>query len=219
MASTILHTIDLGFAHDATNSWTFPDFSLALEDKLLVLGESGSGKTTFLHLLCGLLSPKQGDIVFNGQSYAGLSKQAMDQLRAQHMGLIFQRPHFIKSLSVAENISLAGKLGGQRINTADIDHLLESLHIAHTRNKKTHQLSEGQKQRASIARALACKPAILFADEPTSALDDANAAAVTDLLLQAAEQSQCALVIVTHDARIKPHFSLQYNIARQLISR
>lgn len=215
MASTILHTEDLAFAHDAKNSWRFADFSLAPEDKLLVLGESGSGKTTFLHLMCGLLSPQKGDIYFNGQSYAGLSKQAMDQLRARHMGLIFQRPHFIKSLSVAENIALAGKLGGQRISATHIDRLLESLHIPHTRDKKTHQLSEGEKQRASIARALACKPAILFADEPTSALDDTNAAAVTSLLLRTAQENQCALVIVTHDARIKPHFNLQYNIARQ----
>ncbi len=177
-------------------------------ERLLILGSSGSGKTTLLHILSGLLSPDSGHIFIQERELTSLSPSKVDDLRGSSIGMVFQRPHFIRSLNVRENILLANALGS---NTGqfDVEQIMEDLNIAHLATKSISQLSEGEKQRIGIARALANHPIVIFADEPTSALDDENCNAVIKLLIESSEKLNAALVVVTHDARIKSFFPKQ----------
>jgi ABC-type lipoprotein export system ATPase subunit len=190
----------------------FPDISLPGGDHLAILGSSGSGKTTLLHILSGLLKPSAGSIHIHGESLYDLSPSKLDRFRGQSIGLIFQQAYFIQSISVEENLAWAQHLAGKKTDRNRIHLLLERLHIDHHRHHLASQLSVGEQQRASIARALVNKPAIIFADEPTSALDDPNAQAVIQLLQEQAKQDQASLVVVTHDGRIKPFFTDQIQL-------
>ena len=210
MPSYALQTRDLSFAHDDELSWEFDDIALAAGDHLLILGKSGSGKTTLLHLLSGLLQAKSGQIIVDGQDLNTMKQVEVDDLRGSKIGMVFQRPHFIRSLSVIENIRIATSLGkNEPLQSDEITDILDQLNIQQLVNKKTYALSEGEKQRVAIARALANKPAILLADEPTSALDHENCEAVIKLLVDSSRLSNCALIVVTHDDRVKQYFSNQ----------
>ena len=201
-----IHTSNLHYAHSRDASWTFSNIQLERGQHLLVLGDSGSGKTTLLHLLSGLLKPMSGKIFIDGKDLATLKKTAVDEIRGHKIGMVFQRPHFIQSLNVKENIALARQLPNQLNEENNIEELIAQLNITHLANHKINTLSEGEKQRVGIARALANNPILLLADEPTSALDDKNCDAVIDLLINTSKRLNCALIVVTHDARIKPHF-------------
>ncbi|MCL4170502.1 UNVERIFIED_CONTAM: hypothetical protein GTU68_016041 [Idotea baltica] len=214
MASTkALFTKDLKFAHDEHLSWQFEDIELDQGDHLLVLGGSGSGKTTLLHLLSGLLKPQAGEIVLDGVNIGAMKKKDVDEVRGLKIGMVFQRPHFIKSLNVRENIALAAQLPHKIVSKNNIEQTMQQLNIFHLSDKQINTLSEGEKQRASIARALANDPILILADEPTSALDDENCSAVIKLLIDVSKKSNCALIVVTHDARIKSHFPNQIHIS------
>jgi len=208
----ILKTKNLTFAHPGMKPWAFADIALDQGDFLLILGNSGSGKTTLLHILSGLLSPTAGEIVIDGDNIANADRAKVDNIRGSKIGMVFQRPHFIKSLNVVDNIQLATQLGSK--STFDINNALELLNIQHVKNKKINLLSEGEKQRVGIARALANNPKLIFADEPTSALDDDSCARVINLLIDVSKKINCGLVVVTHDARIKPYFSNQMTISK-----
>ncbi len=210
-STPILKTSSLRFAHEASKTWNFDDVELFAGNQLLVLGNSGSGKTTLLHLLCGLLSPLDGAVQIDGNDLTTLSPKSIDKLRGDKIGMIFQQPHFIQSLNVRQNIELAADLGNSKSN-ADIEQLMTQLNISDLAKNNINTLSEGEKQRVGIARALANKPLLLLADEPTSALDDMNCDAVIKLLLESSKSNDCALVVVTHDSRIRPYFSNQLNI-------
>ena len=210
---SIIHTHALAYAYDSDNRWEFEDIALQPGERLLILGQSGSGKTTLLHLLSGLLSPSAGEVWVAGQSLTTLSKSAVDNLRGSKIGMVFQRPHFLRSLNVQDNIMMANKIGSNDALT-DLKPILKSLGIGQLARKKIHKLSEGEKQRVGIARALANRPSVILADEPTSALDDHNCQAVISLLIDASEQMNCALIVVTHDARIKDHFPNRLTIGK-----
>ncbi|MEZ7941307.1 MAG: ATP-binding cassette domain-containing protein, partial [Flavobacteriales bacterium] len=174
-----------------------------------ILGGSGTGKTTYLHLLTGLLRPKAGSVVLDGTDIATLKNRELDQFRGKNIGLVFQTAHFIGALTVKENLRVPLWLGGKKGYDERITELLERLQISHKLNSKIKNLSIGERQRVSIARALVHQPKIIFADEPTSALDDKNTENVVSLLEEQAAQEGAALVIVTHDTRLK---SLYKNI-------
>ncbi|MEP6713318.1 MAG: ATP-binding cassette domain-containing protein, partial [Ferruginibacter sp.] len=169
-------------------------------------GSSGKGKTTLLHLLAGILKPTTGSININDTDITTLKSKKLDHYRGQHIGMVFQQSHFVASLSVLDNVVLAQYLSGRKKDGKQALALLNSLGIASQQNKKPSQLSIGQQQRVSIARALVNNPAVLLADEPTSSLDDENCFAVAQLLKQQAVQFNTALVIVTHDSRLKNLF-------------
>ena len=211
--SFTLATSKLAFSHGASNVWAFDDISLVRGEHLLILGGSGSGKTTLLHLLSGLLRPSAGEIFIEGNDIASMKKIRVDEIRGLKIGMIFQRPHFITSLSVRENIELARQLPTSIKGESNIDAILDQLNIKHLSDNKTNTLSEGEKQRVGIARALANNPILLLADEPTSALDDENCDAVIQLLIASSKKSNCSLVVVTHDARVKPYFKNQLIIS------
>lgn len=198
----MLVTKDLSFTYPNGPSIRFPDLSCSPGSHLLVLGKSGSGKTTLLQLLAGLRRPSSGHIELSDTVIDQLSQAQMDRFRGQYLGLVYQQHHFVKALRVGENLALAQQLAGRKVDEAHIRNTLEQLDIGHKYDKRPHQLSVGEQQRLSIARAIINEPALILADEPTSALDDDNADLVLDLLRQRAQAVSAILIIVTHDQRL-----------------
>lgn len=191
----------------------FKDWDITSGDQWLLLGDSGSGKTTLLHIMTGILKPDHGQVLINDTSIYNLSPKELDQFRGRHIGIIFQRPHLIKSLTIAENLSLAPHFARLPADHTRIEEVLASLGIAEKQHAYPNELSQGQLQRVSIARAVINKPALLIADEPTSSLDDKNAEAVLALLLQQSGINQATLVIATHDKRVKDAFKNTYQLS------
>lgn len=176
-------------------------------DNLMLLGDSGSGKTSLLMLLAGLLRPVAGRISLDGTDMAALRPAARDRFRGRHIGFVFQQPHLMAPLTVLQNLLVVPAMGGMAPDLAHARRLLGRLGIAELAERKPHQLSQGQMQRVGIARALVHRPRLVLADEPTSALDDTASEAAIGLLLEMAKEGGSQVVVATHDARIKPHFS------------
>lgn len=197
---------NLHHSYDGNTKISFPDFKLEKGEKMLLLGQSGCGKTTLLHILGGLMSPQKGEVTIGDTSLSNLSDSQIDKFRGQHIGIIFQKSHFVKALTVMENLVLTQKLAGVKVNKNAIQNLLEQLNIGHKANASTKNLSQGEQQRVAIARALVNQPEVILADEPTSALDDKNTDEVIALLEQQAAEHNATLIIVTHDNRLKERF-------------
>ena len=147
-----------------------------------------------------------GFVQINGQELNQLKGRHLDFFRGSHIGIIFQKAHFVHALNVEQNIKIASELSNKPIDKVWFEHILESLQIIDKVHKKTTQLSEGEKQRVAIARAIINRPALILADEPTSALDDENTHEVIQLLQKSAAEVQASLIIVTHDNRLKEGF-------------
>ncbi|WP_458526599.1 ABC transporter ATP-binding protein [Onishia taeanensis] len=177
------------------------DLSLAAGASLALMGESGSGKSTLLHLAAGLDTPDRGAITLDGQRLSTAREPARAALRRTRLGLVFQQFHLVPSLSVADNLTLQARLAG-RETPAWSQALLERLGLAEMAGRYPEQLSGGQQQRLAIGRALAGRPALLLADEPTGNLDETSAETVLTLLLELVRDSGCALLMVTHSARV-----------------
>lgn len=184
-------------------SFRFPDIACTPEQPLLILGQSGKGKTTLLHLLGGLLRPQSGSIRIGNTDIVELSDSQLDAFRGQQIGIVFQQSHFVAAVSVLENLLLAPAMAGIRADKQRALALLTRLNLADKAHMRPAHLSVGQRQRAAIARALMCNPAVILADEPTSALDDENAHEVITLLRESAAAYNASLLIVTHDSRLK----------------
>ena len=150
----MLQTDNLQFSYTGTNTISFPDINCQKGEQWLLLGQSGSGKTTLLHLLGGLLSPTEGMVQVGDTILKKLSTAELDKFRGKHIGIIFQKAHFVRALSVEENLKLAQQLAGLSINTARIKELLDRLNVGHKLHAKTNELSQGEQQRVAIARAL-----------------------------------------------------------------
>lgn len=197
----LLESKNIQYTHPGQKTLAFPDINLKNGESILVLGKSGSGKTTLLNLLAGLLSPEKGTITLAGTKLSGLKGQKLDLFRGKEIGIVFQKPHLLSALTVRENLELThffSKKKGQ-----NLDKLLAELGLTVKAKSSVLTLSEGEAQRVSIARALANEPKLILADEPTSSLDDENAANVIELLKSQAAKIGAALVIVTHDQRVK----------------
>lgn len=184
-----------------------PDFSVERGEQVLLLGPSGSGKTTLLSVLAGLLSPASGKVYLEGQDLYAMPAQKLDILRGQSFGLIFQTLHLLPTLTLRQNIEIAAQLRKIKLKRGQVNDVLASLGLENKSNRKPDALSQGEQQRAAIARATINHPAIILADEPTSALDDENAERVADLLIKSAQKTNSVLIIATHDARLLPRFS------------
>ena len=188
------------------------DFSLALApgEQALLLGPSGCGKTSLLNIAAGLLTPDSGDVLLMGEPMPAQAAQR-DTLRRRTVGIVFQTLRLISALSLRDNLALAARLAGQPAD--GIDRLLGELDLSHRADARPRTLSQGEAQRAAIARALVARPALLLADEPTSALDDANTARAADLLVRLAAEQGSALLIATHDSRLKAHIPRTVQLA------
>ena len=202
----MLRTENLGYAYDSQTRLNFPDIRCQTGEHWLLLGNSGCGKTTLLHLLGGLLTPKEGQVAIGDTQINQLSGAKRDQFRGQNIGIIFQKSHFVRALTVGENLALAQQLAGEKVDKNRIQELLNRLNIGHKLTAKTSSLREGEEQRVAIARALINKPKVILADEPTSALDDKNTEEVIQLLEETAREVNATLLVVTHDGRLKNRF-------------
>ena len=201
----MINTKGLNFKYNDQASFSFPDINLGKDENLLIIGSSGIGKTTLLHLLAGLLESNSGSINLYGQDISKLTQHQIDKFRGQNIGIVFQKPHFVNSLTVKENLQLAQYLGNKKDQNRIID-ILSSLDILNKENKRPKKLSQGEKQRASIAMAIVNSPKLILADEPTSSLDDENCDRVIKLLKKQASEFEAQLIVITHDNRLKKHF-------------
>lgn len=202
----MIQTSRIAFQYPQGPSFEFPDLMCSQNDTLLILGNSGTGKTTLLHILAGILKPQSGSIEISGKDISQLNSKTLDQFRGKNIGLIFQTSHFVQSLDVMDNLILPNFLTKEKINKSRAQELLNQLNIGSKSNQKSGNLSIGEQQRLSIARAVINQPKLILADEPTSALDDENAEIVINLLEKIAQENDAALVIVTHDSRLKNRY-------------
>jgi len=195
----------VSFAYE--NTQILADFSLQLQrgEHRLLLGPSGSGKTTLINLIAGLRTPDSGYIRIEGEDMGGATRPVRDDLRRRRIGIVFQTLRLVSALNLKANLELAQRLSGKSVELADIDGLLRRLGLHERAGALPRDLSQGEAQRAAVARALVGRPDLLIADEPTSALDDRNTERVADLLIEEAELSGTTLLIATHDARLKAH--------------
>ncbi len=176
-------------------------------DRIAIMGRSGSGKSTLLHLLAGLELPTRGSV-----SWPGIGP--IESLRPGRVGIVFQSPSLISSLDVIENVSLPLLLMDHHRVDARSRALeaLEQLGIADLAAQLPDELSGGQSQRVAIARVLAQRPTLILADEPTGQLDRETASTVIDTLLAAADRSDAAVVVSTHDPEVAGRFSTRWSI-------
>jgi len=193
----------LTYRYSSDKKLIFPDLRVEKGGACLLLGNSGSGKTTMLHLIGGLLKIQEGEISIAGQDISQLSETGIDRFRGKHLGFVFQRNHLIPSLNVAENLLLAPYLANVKANTGRVEEVLEHLGLAGKKNSGVRELSQGQAQRVAIGRAVINKPDVILADEPTSALDDENCQRVIGLLMDISKWNDSTLIIATHDQRLK----------------
>ena len=194
------------YSYDRINTFEFPDFGLDSTEDLLILGNSGVGKTTFLNILGGLLLPQSGLITLNGTNYTELSNKDLDKFRGKNIGIIFQSPYFVNNLNLMDNLLFSLFLSKNQQDKNVVIELLNQVGLNDKIYSKPNDLSQGEKQRASIALALVKKPNLILADEPTSSLDDNNCDLVVSLLKKQSRLNKCKLIIITHDARLKKHF-------------
>ncbi len=206
----------LRFSYDQASEFLIDRLQLEKGSHCFLEGCSGSGKSTFLGLVSGILRPKAGKISVLGEDLKKLSPAKLDAFRAKNIGYIFQRFNLIPHLSVLENIRLAGffkaKNTSPQPSQEEEKNLLSALGIENIAHKKAGEISVGQAQRAAAARALAQKPELLLADEPTSSLDQPMQKAFMDVLLGLAKDRQTTVVFVSHNPQLAPMFTTQLKV-------
>ncbi len=166
----------------------------------VILGPSGSGKSTLLNLLGGMDRPTEGNIIFDGQQVSSFTEKQLELYRRDSIGFVFQFYNLIPSLTSRENVAIAAKLTK---NPLDTDKVIEAVGLSNRKNLFPSNLSGGELQRLSIARALVKNPKILLCDEPTGALDSATGTKVLSLLKNTAKENNIALIIVTHNSKLE----------------
>lgn len=179
-----------------------------------ITGVSGTGKSTFMHLLAGIDFPTTGTVTYNGQDLSGLNVSERAAFFNKKIGLVFQLPYLIKELSVRENITLPAMVAGmaQAWCHERSDYLLDRIGLRSKADDKPATLSGGQQQRVALARALCNQPAFLLADEPTGNLDEATGRSIVELLLELLQEQDMGLVISTHDPVVAHAMGVVYEL-------
>lgn len=168
----------------------------------LIYGKSGSGKTTLLNLLAGLDKGTNGDVIFQDKKYTNMKESELAKLRGLYYGFVFQAYHLIPRINVEENILCPAYVNGKKFDSTYYNYLVEELGIKGLLNKRPYELSGGEQQRVSIARAMLLKPKIVFADEPTGNLDSTNTTIITSLFQTLNEEYNTTFIIVTHEENL-----------------
>jgi len=184
-----------------------PQYSLGAGEQAALIGESGGGKTTLLHLIAGLLSATSGSIRVDNLELTQLSEAGRDRFRAATVGYVFQTFNLLPAFSAIENVQLGMAFGGRSVDPTRAAELLGRVGLADRADYRPSQLSVGQQQRVAIARSLAGRPKLLLADEPTANVDPSSAESVLDLILQACRQEDIALLMVTHSVEVAQRFT------------
>lgn len=202
----MLKCLNLSYAYSGSETIHFPDFEVANGQAICLLGSSGKGKSTLLHLLSGLLPIQGGEIHLNQFSFKSLSSKELNNLRKSAISVILQETQFVEALTFQENIALALGSSSNPSGMEFASSLASDLGVEHLLHKRPKWFSGGEKQRAALVVAMAKRPTLLLADEPTANLDDDNAEKVANVFLKCSDQYGVGLVVVTHDARLKKHF-------------
>ena len=189
-----------------------PEFILEAGQEVALRGASGTGKTTFLNCIAGILRPDQGDIELAGQNIAVASEGQRDQLRAQHIGYIFQTFNLLQGYTCLENVLLGMSFSGQA-NTQAAAVILKRVGLSDRMDYQPSELSVGQQQRVAVARALANRPQLVLADEPTGNLDPQNAREALQLIREVCKENQAALLLVSHDQAVLDQFKDSLDLA------
>jgi lipoprotein-releasing system ATP-binding protein len=203
-----LKNIGKGYGEVGTHSYrpVLQNLNLEIEkgSRLAIIGPSGSGKTTLLNLIGALDLPDSGEVIFNGKNITSYSKNELADFRNRHLGFVFQMHHLMPQLTLWENVLLPvlpqGKVTKEISSWAE--YLIKKVGIWEQRNQKPSEMSGGECQRTAVVRALINKPELILADEPTGALDEANAAALTELMIKLSDEEKVTLVTVTHSTEM-----------------
>jgi ABC-type lipoprotein export system ATPase subunit len=183
------------------------EFHVAADEQMVLVGHSGSGKTTLLHVIAGISRPDSGRVRVDDWEITLFSEAECDRFRAERIGYVFQTFNLLPGFSALENVLLAMRFTGQRPNRARARQLLERVGLGHRMTHRPAMLSVGEQQRVAVARALANRPKLLLADEPTANVDSGSQQQVLDLIREATEEEQVALVLVTHSPEVAGQFA------------
>ncbi|MFD3929389.1 ABC transporter ATP-binding protein [Streptomyces sp. NPDC058614] len=212
--SEVLSAKGVELSYGTTTAVRDADISLRQGEVAAISGHSGSGKSSLLYCLAGVLPVARGEIRFEGRTLGELDDEELSALRRERFGFVFQYGELLPELTVEENTALPLWLAGQRKAKAlaAAGEVLGRLGIADLRERRPSQVSGGQSQRVAVARALVHQPAVVFADEPTGSLDSANATAVLEEFLTLARSQGSAVVLVTHDPRVAARADSRYTM-------
>jgi lipoprotein-releasing system ATP-binding protein len=190
--------------------------SMFIQEKTYAItGISGSGKSTFIHIIAGLDTPTNGTVLYNNVSLQTLSPVQREHFLNKSVGLVFQSPHLLRELSVIENIMLPGLISGRTKTDCENKavELLQKVELLHKKDSKIGELSGGQQQRVAIARALFNEPAFLIADEPTGNLDLATGKTIIDLLLSCHQEWGMGIIVSSHDEYVAEKMHEKYQLS------
>lgn len=222
MSEVVLSLDQISFTYPGASQSTLQIESMQIKkgERVFIFGPSGSGKTTFLEMLAGVLVPQKGEVQILGQKMQGLSNSARDQLRADHLGYIFQSFNLLPYLSVVENVLLPLNFSQKRqsrlasSNAREVaQSLLAELGMQNFLESPVSRLSVGQQQRVAVARALLGNPEIILADEPTSALDQDHRTKFIELLFGLAKKNGTTVLFVSHDRALQSLFDRSLDIS------
>ncbi len=183
-----------------------PEFDVAAGQQVVVVGRSGCGKTTLLHVVAGISRPTSGRVRIDGWDMALLEEAEVDRFRAERIGYVFQTFNLLPGFTALENVLLGMTFGKVRAERDRARHLLNRVGLGHRLTHKPTQLSVGEQQRVAVARALANRPQLLLADEPTANVDIGNQQTIIDLLREACQEEKVALILVTHAPEVAEQF-------------
>ena len=181
-------------------------------EQILLRGESGSGKSTLLNLIAGIVVADEGEIVLSGENICALSESARDTHRARSLGYVFQNFNLLNGYTSLENVEL-GMSFGSGVDRSYAKNLLDRVGLGNRQDYRPERLSQGQKQRVAVARALANRPKLVLADEPTGNLDPKNANLSLELIQSLCSENGAALILVSHDSDLDERFERTLELA------
>ncbi|MEZ6066257.1 MAG: ABC transporter ATP-binding protein [Planctomycetaceae bacterium] len=188
-------------------------FSIEPAEQVVLIGQSGGGKTTLLNVIAGITSVDAGRILVDGVDVARLNEVRRDRFRAERIGIVFQTFNLLPAFTALENVLLGMTFSG-RVDRGYARELLDRVGLSHRLNHRPPQMSVGEQQRVAVARALANRPRLMLADEPTANVDTGNQQMILDLLRQACREHEVSLLLVTHSTEVSGQFDRVETLSR-----